>query len=124
MVSNQRLVNRFFDGAESGAASRISIGTTYSGGVYILGYGHAVYAYRPPDNRYDPVVFTGWKGASKSTTRHIGMIESVATHTADGRPGVTDVENDPDFEVLFGISGNDKDYSKNQRSHRGSRGGV
>jgi hypothetical protein len=123
-MRNQELVDRFFDGAVSGAASRMSIGTTYDGGVYILGYGHAVYAYRPPDGRFGPVVFDGWKGASKTTTQHISLIERHADHSANGRPGVTDVEQDPDLEVLLSISGDDKNYSTSQRSFRGRSGGM
>lgn len=123
-MNQQDLVDAFFNGAESGTASNMSIGTTYAGGVYILGYGHAVYAYRPPDGRFDPVVFTGWKGASHSTDQHIGLMDDKAGMNLDGRPGVSDVEHDPDIEVLASISGNDKDYSSSQRSYRGDRGGA
>ena len=123
-MRNQELVDRFFDGAVSGASSRMSIGTTYYDGVYILGYGHAVYAYRPPDDRFGSVVFDGWKGASHTTDQHISLIEPHADHSANGRPDTTDVEQDPDLEVLLAISGGDKDYSSSQRSFRGRSGGV
>jgi len=110
MYSQKELVRRYFDGAETGVASNMEIAVTVGDGVVIQGYGHAVYAYRPPDGRFGPVCFTGWYGASKSTDQHLGMIEPECEDGLDGRPGMGDVRGDPDFEVLAGISSNDKEY--------------
>ena len=118
MITNELLVNRFFDGEYSGTASNMSIGETAAGGHFIMGYGHAIYAYSPPDERFDPVVFTGWKGASHSTNQHISLMSDKTGNCFGGRPSVSDVEGDPDIEVLRTISGNDNDYSTSQRSFR------
>ena len=120
-VSNSQLVNRFFGGVESGTASNMEIATLESGATALVGYGHAVYAYRPPEDRFKPVVFVGWKGASKSTNQHIELCLGGNVVEVDGRPGMTDVAGDPDLDVLKGISSNDRDYSTSQRSF-GRRG--
>jgi len=122
MITNELLVNRFFDGEYSGTATNMSIGETAAGGHFIMGYGHAIYAYRPPDERFGPVVFTGWKGASHSTNQHIGLMSDKTDNCFGGRPGVSDVEGDPDIEVLSSVAGNDKNYSQPQRSFRTNRG--
>lgn len=122
MISQSELVERFYNGETSGNASNMSIGTTYEDGVFVIGYGHAIYAYRPPDDRFGPVVFTGWKGASKSTNQHISLLEGKAEHTSDGRPGESDVAGDPDLDKLKAISGNDKDYSKPHNQRERGRG--
>lgn len=118
MMRNADVVERFFDGRTHGVAANMSIGKTDAGGTFLMGYGHAVYAYRPPDGRFDPVLFTGWRGASASTTQHIALCHDRTDIHIDGRPGTSDVSGDPDLDVLRGISSNDKDYSKNQRSFR------
>lgn len=122
MISNQELVSRFFNGEFKGTAANMSIGQTAAGGHFIMGYGHAVYAYRPPDDRFDPVVFTGWKGASSSTNQHISLMADETDLHADGRPGTTDVRGDPDKDLVMGIAGNDNDYSTNHRSFSVNRG--
>ena len=109
-MRQSELVNRFYNGAESGVASNMEIAQLNSGATVLKGYGHAVYAYRPPEGRFGVVCFAGWKGASDSTTRHIKMIAQEATHMFDGRPSVSDVTRDPELDVLKGISSNDKDY--------------
>lgn len=118
MIPNAELVSRFFDGEYEGVSNSMSIGETEAGGHFIMGYGHAVYAYRPPDDRFGPVVFSGWKGASHATTGHIGLMEDRADVTFDGRPSESDVAHDPDLDVLASISSNDKSYGSNQRSFR------
>lgn len=124
-ISNSELVGRFFRGEYNGIAANMEIATTESDGHIILGYRHAVYAYAPPDGRFDPVVFVGWKGASKSTTRHIRMMESKATYTFDGRARKTDVNDDPDLSYLHQIGSDDKDYSTAhtnvEKGRRGAR---
>lgn len=122
MMTNEELVSAFFSGSDSGVASNMSVGTTADGGVFIQGYGHAVYAYRPPDRRFPPVVFTGWKGASHSTNQHISLMVDETDEHAPGRPGTTDVSGDPDKDVLYAISSNDNDYSTSQRSFDVNRG--
>ena len=122
MMSNMELVQSFFSGAESGKAANMSIGETDAGGHFIMGYGHAIYAYRPPDGRFKPAVFVGWVGASTSTTQHIGLMKDEDAHALQGRPGTSDVQGDPDLDVLESISSNDKDYSTNQRSFGANRG--
>jgi len=118
MISQSELARRFFDGETSGNASNMTIGATYGDGVFVMGYGHAIYAYRPPDDRYEPVVFTGWYGASRSTTQHISLLEDEGGHHIDARPGETDITGDPDLDRLEAIPSNDKDYSK-PHSYRG-----
>lgn len=122
MMTNEEIVSAFFSGADSGVAANMSIGTTADGGTFLMAYGHAVYAYRPPDGRFSPVLFTGWKGASHSTNQHLSLMVDKTKEHAPGRPGTSDVAGDPDKNVLYGISGDDKDYSTSQRSFRTGRG--
>lgn len=106
------LVTDYFRGAECGVASNLEIALTGTGARVLKGYGHAVYAYTPADERFGTVCFTGWKGASKSTNNHINMIEDKADVCLDGRPSMSDVSHDPSLAMLSQISSNDKDYSK------------
>jgi len=113
------LVTDYFRGAETGVASNMEIAVNNAGARMIVGYNHAVYAYCPPDERWGPVVFTGWYGASSSTDQHISMIEPHAERGIDARPAKSDLKRDPELGVVMGISSNDKDYSKpHSRSDR------
>lgn len=124
MYSQTELVRRYFGGVETGTASNLEIAVTGAGARVLKGYGHAVYAYIPADERFGPVCFTGWKGASKSTDKHIALIEDKCEIHIDGRPGMTDVARDPDLDTLRGISSNDKDYSKPHSRSDERRGGC
>jgi len=118
MISQAKLVERFYAGETNGVASNMSICTTDEDGVGIMGYGHAVYAYRPPDMRFNPVVFVGWYGASSSTNKHINLINRDEAIEATGRPGSTDIQGDPSLEYLTSITGDDKDYSTPHNDRR------
>lgn len=110
MPSQKELVDRFYDGHEHGVASNMEMATTTGGGVAVVGYRHAVYAYRPPDDRFGPVVFVGWKGASSSTNQHIELLRNDDVVELDGRPNKGDIVGDPDLRELSAIESNDKDY--------------
>ena len=124
MMKRSELVDRFFDGAESGVASNMEIATNDAGARMIVGYNHAVYAYSPPDERWGPVAFTGWYGASRSTDQHMSMIEPKAERCVDGRPSQSDLTRDPELGVVMGLSSNDKDYSKPHSRRDRREGGV
>lgn len=115
MISQEELVDRFYDGKFYGVASNMEISRPTGGGVCVVGYRHAVYAYRPPDDRFKPVVFIGWKGASKSTDLHIELLRKGDRIELDGRPNKGDIIGDPDLKELSTISSDDKDYSKPHR---------
>jgi hypothetical protein len=110
MISQSELADRFYDNCESGVASNMEIATFSGGGVAVVGYAHAVYAYRPPDDRFDPVVFVGWLGASKSTNQHIHLLKRDEAIEIDGRPNKGDIVGDPDLKELSAIDSNDRDY--------------
>lgn len=115
--SNRELVNRFLDGADSGTAFNMEITEPTGGGTAIVGYEHAVYAYRPPDDRYKPVVFTGWSDASSSTNQHISLLTGGDVIEVGGRAKKNHVSGDPDIEYLSGISDGDRSYG----GYHGSR---
>lgn len=120
-VSNQELVDRFHNGEESGVAANMEIAQMPGGGVAVIGYGHAVYAYRPPDERFVPVVFTGWRDASKSSRRHVNLLGAQEHLAANGRAKKTDVHGDPDLEYLMQIKDEDKNYSKPHNRYERNR---
>jgi hypothetical protein len=120
-ITNQDLVDRFHDGEESGVANNMEIAQMPGGGTAVIGYGHAVYAYRPPDDRFGPLVFTGWRDASKTSREHINMLGSREHIAVSGRAKKTDVYGDPDYEVLKEVKDEDKDYSTAHRRYE--RGG-
>lgn len=58
MVSQTQLAEQFRTGETSGAASNVAIQEASDGGTLLVGYGHAVYAYRSPEGRI--TAFEGW----------------------------------------------------------------
>lgn len=109
-VSNRELVDRFFDGDSGIKAANMEITEPAGGGTAVVGHCHAVYAYRPPDDRFPPVVFTGWRDASKSTGKHISLLVSDDVVEVKGRAKKHHVRGDPDLEYLSGISDDDTYY--------------
>lgn len=109
-LSNRELVNRFLDGGGSGTACNMEITEPAGGGTAVVGYEHAVYAYRPPDDRYPPVVFTGWADASQSSAQHIALFTGGDVIAMCGRAKKHHVRDDPDVEYLSGISDDDTFY--------------
>ena len=121
MIYQSELVDRWSDGETTGTASNMTIIEEDCGDTVIMGFGHAVYAIRAGDGRFDPVVFTGWKGASKSTDQHIELIRPKAEIELSGRPSHTQVMGEKSLEFLANIAGNDKDYSQPHRSQQKRR---
>jgi len=64
--SQSELGRRFKNGATSGSASNLEIKEHEWGGVMLVAYGHAVYAYRSPEGYI--LVFRGWY--NKENERH------------------------------------------------------
>ncbi len=109
-MAQAELVGRFYDGSDGGVASSMEIAEMPGGGVAVIGYEHAVYAYRPPDGRFKPVVFEDWASASRSSAQHIAKLKRGDYIVAPGAAKKTDVYGDPDLEELMALSGNHKDY--------------
>ena len=121
MIAQSDLVDRFYDGDETGVASNMELATTVGGGTAVIGYGHAVYAYRPPDGEFEPVVFTGWASASKSSNQHIQLLKRDECIEAQGRAKKSDVSGNPDLDYLMALGSSGKDYSTHH-SRRDRRG--
>jgi len=119
MLSNNELVEAFYSGYSSGVANNMSLDEMPGSGIVVIGYGHAIYAYRPPDDRYSPVVFTGWSTASSSSSQHINMLTRDECIELDGAAEETDISGDPDISELSKISGNDEDYGGKENMDRG-----
>ena len=109
-VSNSGLVSFFMAGDTGYTSANMEITEPAGGGTAVVGYGHAVYAYRPPDYRYPPVVFTGWADASKSSGQHISLFSGDDVIELSGRAKKHHVRGDPDLEYLSGISDDDTYY--------------
>lgn len=109
-MSQSDLVLEFFGGADSGTASNMHIAQTDVGDRLLVGYGHAVYTMIAHDDRFSPVCFTGWRGASKSTNSHIAMIEPKAEVNIEARPGLSDVQGGKSLKYLGQLESNDKFY--------------
>lgn len=119
-MKQQDLIDTFFSGGQHGTASNMAIATVHSGDRALVGYCHAVYAFYPHDGRFEPVIFTGWKGASKSTTQHMGMMPTDDYECLGGRPGLGDIVGEPTLKRLRAIEGDDKDYGGfHQRQEEG-----
>jgi len=120
-VSNYELVKRFFDGDSRAKSANMEITEPAGGGTAVVGYEHAVYAYRPPGERFSTLVFTGWRDASSSTASHISLLTGSDVVEVDGRAKKHHVRGDPDLEYLSGISDDDTFYGgyHSKRDRRG-----
>lgn len=119
-LRNIDVVDRFYDDGEPCSSANMELSERVGGGKAVIGYGHAAYAYRPPDDRYSPVVFVGWSDASRSTQSHIKMLVRDECTEAQGRAKKTDVDGDPSLEVLMQIDDDDTNYSRPH--HKRDRG--
>ena len=79
MTSQRELARQFYAGAQDGSGSNVAI-QQLAGGTAIVGYGHAVYAYRYPSGNI--VYFHGWQGRSTATNSQLGKMGL----TEDGNP--------------------------------------
>jgi len=93
MISQSELGRRFESGATSGTASNVEIQEAPNGGTVLVGYGHAVYAYRSPGGHI--TVYRGWTNRN-NTRRHSGSMSTKCQYTALGLGSAADdvVEGD------------------------------
>jgi len=120
-VSNHGLVEAFYHGHSNGLANNMEIAEYPEGATAVIGYCHAVYAYRPPEGEYKPVVFTGWSDASPTTGKHISLLTNYDCIEAPGRAKKTDVYDVPTLEYLMEIKDDDTSYSKPHMHMRNQR---
>jgi len=71
--SQSTLGRKFRDGDKTGTASNVKIHETDDGGTVLVGYGHAVYAYRSPSGHI--TAYMGWTNRS-NTRRQSGSIST------------------------------------------------
>jgi len=72
--SQSELGARFRNGATTGTASNVEIRELENGGTVLVGYGHAVYAYRSPSGHITS--YLGWAN-SDNTRPHSGSASTV-----------------------------------------------
>lgn len=70
-MKQRELARDFFAGEASGSASNVEI-QQLAGGTALVGYGHAVYAYRYYTGHV--VYFHGWQGYSIATNSQLGKM--------------------------------------------------
>jgi hypothetical protein len=72
-MTNEDLIRDFSRG-ESGTANNLaSVPVTRYGRMFLVGYGHAVYAVRHEDGTI--TLFNGWRGRSTTTSQHLSLID-------------------------------------------------
>jgi hypothetical protein len=69
MSYSQTKLGRRFRNGKTGSASNVKVEEDRDGGLKMVGYGHALYAYRYPDGY--TIFFEGWNGRSQSTNQHL-----------------------------------------------------
>lgn len=70
-MRQSELAEAFFNGAANGEASNVQL-QQLAGGTALVGYGHAVYAFRYPSGHV--VYFHGWQGYSTATNSQLGKM--------------------------------------------------
>lgn len=100
MAYDQSELGRRFAQGQNGTASNVRIVEQEWGGAALIGYGHAVYAYRFPSG--EVVTFTSWasKGGSgrnagsQSTKAQFGKmgLKTMADHTVEQCPSKSTFE--------------------------------
>jgi hypothetical protein len=75
--SQTALGRRFRDG-KTGTASNMKVKEDNEGGLKMVGYGHALYAYRYPDGHI--IYFSDWYGRSQSTNCQLTKTGVKTTH--------------------------------------------
>jgi len=71
MVANNKLIEKFFSGYKSGRSTNMKIE-----GNRLVAYNWAIYAKRLSKNSY--ILYTGWKGFSHTTSKHINAMMRIA----------------------------------------------
>lgn len=69
MGYSQTELGRRFRNGETGTASNLKVKEDGDGGLKLVGYGHALYAYRYPDGH--TIYFSGWYDRSQTTKCHL-----------------------------------------------------
>lgn len=81
VVSQKRLGRAFRNGETNGKASNVEIRELENGGTVLVGYGHAVYAYRDPLGNV--TAYMGWAD-QENTRTHAGTMSTKCQYTALG----------------------------------------
>jgi hypothetical protein len=69
MGYSQTELGRRFRNGKTGTASNVEVKEDNQGELKMVGYGHALYAYRYPDGY--TIFFGGWHGRSQSTNQQL-----------------------------------------------------
>lgn len=116
-VSDGMLIDGFPDTDETGHSDTLNICRNNGGAMILMGYNHMVLAYRPPDDRFGPVAFKGWRGASAFAHKLVSDICGRYDDVADGAPSWVDVAGDPDRDRIGGITATNDDYNQLHRRY-------
>lgn len=86
MQSNEELVRNFSNGAQRGQSNRMSILRGNNGETFLIDYGWAVIGERLKNGKV--IAYTGWKGYSSTTSRHVNIVKRYADKEENTRPEI------------------------------------